>query len=137
MRPNSRMWIACQSSDQERLATDRFCDLLEDDALVIEHSARTLRRRADRNRLVRQFHLHQTPGRRVLLVRRFDRLKAADQTRLCLWLSSGRPGADWIVATGRMPAQGLQRRVDARFRPGLQVCFDEKKQPESTTGNVA
>jgi len=136
------MWIACQSSHQEQLATDRLCDLIETDALVIEHSARTLRRRADRNRLVRQFHLHQTPGRRVLLVRRFDRLRAADQTRLCLWLSSGRPGADWIVATGRMPAatapnQGLQRRVDARFRPGLQVCFDEMKRPASSSGGGA
>lgn len=129
MRPNKRVWIVCDSSDLERRAIDRLCDVLGDEGLLIEHSAPTLLTRADRIRLMRQLHLHRHLGRRVLLVRRLDRLGAREQSRLCQWLSSGRPGADYIVATGRWPRTAadkrrLKWRVGTRFKPVVQVEFD-------------
>lgn len=133
MRPGQRVWIACQSSELERRAIDRLCDLFGEDGLLIEHSALTLLRRTDRIRLVHQLHSHRHLGSRVLLVRRLDRLGASAQTRLCIWLASGQPGADCIVATGRLPRSAaesgrLERRVEAQFKPGVWVGFDGGRQ---------
>jgi len=133
MRPAERVWIACQSSELERQAVVRLCDLLGEEGFLIEHSARSLLRRADRFRLVRQLHSHRHLGRRVLLVRRLDRLGTSDQARLCIWLSGGQPGAECIVATGRLPLlaakrRGLEGRVERQFKPGLQVGFDTCEQ---------
>jgi GAF domain-containing protein len=132
MRPGERVWIACQGSELERQAVDSLCDLLGEEGFLIEHSARSLLRRADRFRLVRQLQSHRHLGRRVLLVRRLDRLGASEQARLCTWLSGGQPGADLIVATTRLPRlaaarHGLQNRIDRQFKPDLSVGFDTRE----------
>jgi hypothetical protein len=124
-----RVWIACGDSSLERRAFNSLCELLGDEGVLIEHAARTLRRHADRIRLVEQLQLHRDLGRSVLFVRRLDRLSAATQARLCHWLASGRSGADCVVATGKLPrgseeGYGLQKRVETVFRPHLEVGFD-------------
>ena len=137
MWPRTRIWIACQSSELERRATDRLCDLLGGEGLLIEHAAPTLLRRADRIRLLCRLYLHRHLGRRVLVVRRLDRLSPCEQTRLCLWLAS-RPGADWIVVTGRVPEldcerDRLEKQVLRRFKPAIQLGFDRVVCPETAT----
>jgi hypothetical protein len=120
--------MAFRDSDWERHAVLRLDELVGSEGIVIEHSARSLLRRSVRLRLVQELHAHRQSGLRLLLVRRLDLLGRSEQVRLCLWLASGRPGADWIVATGRLPpgeaaSLRLETRVANRFKPRFSLSF--------------
>jgi hypothetical protein len=124
-----RIWISCRDGEVERLAVDRLGELLGDFGLVVEHSALTLHTRRMQLGLLKLLSTRPRAGRRVLLVRRLDRLSAARQSRLCGFLAGGRIAADCIVATCRKPhsehrLRGLTGRIERCFRPMTEVDFD-------------